>query len=228
MNKKKLVSSLKSNIKKKLTLRKNTSKFKEDSKDSEQEESEENKNNNKKNRLKVSFANLNEEDNEDIGTVIENMNFEKEHEKPGEKETNINKNDMIKKATFFFKNNQNIRTKRLEMGKKFSKTSDSMKKVGTRLSKDIKAAKWFAVVLFWFCVCWLPLHATNCLLVLNGISCVDCLPFFVLLSHLNSAINPILYALGNSKFSSAFKRIIGLKSKSESSENEAVSSRETD
>lgn len=77
------------------------------------------------------------------------------------------------------------------------------------LRRDIKAAKWFAVVIFFFAVSWLPIHIINCITVFQRKTCFACLIAAILLSHLNSAINPFFYALGNSKFRRAWRRLIG-------------------
>lgn len=78
--------------------------------------------------------------------------------------------------------------------------------------KEIRAAKWFAVVLTIFTVCWLPLHIMNCITVFSGrMLCADCVTFAALMSHVNSAVNPVLYAYSNSKFSAVFRRMLRLK-----------------
>ncbi len=72
---------------------------------------------------------------------------------------------------------------------------------------ETKAAKWLAVVMAFFAVCWLPLHIMNTVTLLTSQSCTACLYAAILLSHANSAINPILYAYGNSKFRQAFHKL---------------------
>nr|AXM42355.1 A2 [Hirudo verbana] len=86
------------------------------------------------------------------------------------------------------------------------------KSTGSKWSKDIKAAKWFSIVLLSFIISWIPLHILNCMTVINGIVNFELLTFAILLSHLNSAFNPVLYALGNKKFSIAIKKLLNLKS----------------
>ena len=85
------------------------------------------------------------------------------------------------------------------------------KKAESRFKREVKAAKSLAVVIGIFAFCWLPIH------ILNSISllCTDptCAYHYtilltaILLSHVNSAINPFLYAIGNSQFKIAFKRM---------------------
>jgi adenosine receptor A2b len=74
--------------------------------------------------------------------------------------------------------------------------------------KEIRAAKWFAIVLALFAFCWLPLHVMNLVTLLTGKTCIYCIIVAVMLSHANSAINPILYAYSNSKFYTAFRAML--------------------
>ncbi|XP_052418637.1 adenosine receptor A1-like [Carassius gibelio] len=75
--------------------------------------------------------------------------------------------------------------------------------------KELKLAKSLALVLFLFAVSWLPLHIMNCITLF----CPNCKkPMFliyiaILLSHGNSAVNPIVYAFRINKFRTAFHRI---------------------
>lgn len=75
--------------------------------------------------------------------------------------------------------------------------------------KELKLAKSLALVLFLFAISWLPLHILNCITLL----CPDCKkPIFliyiaILLTHGNSAVNPIVYAFRIKKFRNAFRKI---------------------
>ncbi|XP_030640638.1 adenosine receptor A1b [Chanos chanos] len=75
--------------------------------------------------------------------------------------------------------------------------------------KELKLAKSLALVLFLFAVSWLPLHIMNCITLF----CPSCQkPMFliyiaILLTHGNSAVNPIVYAFRIKKFRTAFQRI---------------------
>ena len=80
------------------------------------------------------------------------------------------------------------------------------------LKKEAKAARWFAFVLLLFSICWLPLHIQNMITLLAGKTNFPTLQASILLSHLNSALNPILYAFANSKFKTAFQNIFGCRS----------------
>ncbi|KAG7472595.1 hypothetical protein MATL_G00110480 [Megalops atlanticus] len=75
--------------------------------------------------------------------------------------------------------------------------------------KELKLAKSLALVLFLFAVSWLPLHILNCITLF----CPSCQkPMFliyiaILLTHGNSAVNPIVYAFRIKKFRTAFLKI---------------------
>ncbi|XP_071781790.2 adenosine receptor A1-like [Centroberyx gerrardi] len=65
-----------------------------------------------------------------------------------------------------------------------------------RTRQEIRKATSLFLVLFLFMVCWIPIHCINCVLLL----CPKCpVPMSltlgaILLSHANSALNPLLYA----------------------------------
>ncbi|XP_046896196.1 adenosine receptor A1b [Hypomesus transpacificus] len=75
--------------------------------------------------------------------------------------------------------------------------------------KELKLAKSLALVLFLFAISWLPLHILNCITLF----CPAChKPMFllyiaILLTHGNSAVNPIVYAFRIKKFRTAFLKI---------------------
>ncbi|XP_038553151.1 adenosine receptor A1 [Micropterus salmoides] len=62
--------------------------------------------------------------------------------------------------------------------------------------KELKLAKSLALVVFLFAVCWLPIHIMNCI----NFFCPKCyIPKFamyvgIFMSHVNSALNPMVYA----------------------------------
>ncbi|XP_030633605.1 adenosine receptor A1-like [Chanos chanos] len=75
--------------------------------------------------------------------------------------------------------------------------------------KELKLAKSLALVLFLFAISWLPLHILNCITLF----CPNCQkPMYliyiaILLTHGNSAVNPIVYAFRIKKFRTAFVKI---------------------
>uniref|UniRef100_A0A665W9D6 Adenosine receptor A1 n=1 Tax=Echeneis naucrates TaxID=173247 RepID=A0A665W9D6_ECHNA len=74
---------------------------------------------------------------------------------------------------------------------------------------ELKLAKSLALVLLLFAVSWLPLHILNCITLF----CPACdKPIFliyiaIILTHGNSAVNPIVYAFRIKKFRTAFWKI---------------------
>ncbi|CAN9511907.1 unnamed protein product [Ophioblennius macclurei] len=68
--------------------------------------------------------------------------------------------------------------------------------------KELKLAKSLALVVFLFAVCWLPIHIMNCI----NFFCPKChVPKFamyigIFMSHVNSALNPLVYAFRIKRF----------------------------
>ncbi|CAJ1050254.1 adenosine receptor A1 [Xyrichtys novacula] len=68
--------------------------------------------------------------------------------------------------------------------------------------KELKLAKSLALVVFLFVVCWLPIHIMNCI----DFFCPEChVPKFatyvgIFMSHVNSALNPLVYAFRIKRF----------------------------
>ncbi|XP_041351131.1 adenosine receptor A2b-like [Gigantopelta aegis] len=88
-----------------------------------------------------------------------------------------------------------------------------------KFMKEIKAAKSLAIVLGLFTICWLPIHLANTVNHLCGSGCGVPYPFIVaaiLISHANSVFNPFLYAYGNTRFMSEFKKMLCLFKESDS------------
>ncbi|XP_056157525.1 adenosine receptor A2b-like [Lampris incognitus] len=75
-------------------------------------------------------------------------------------------------------------------------TSSGDPKPTLRTRQELRTATSLFLVLFLFIVCWMPIHCINCVLLL----CPKCpVPapltlVAILLSHANSALNPLLYA----------------------------------
>lgn len=68
--------------------------------------------------------------------------------------------------------------------------------------KELKLAKSLALVVFLFAVCWLPIHIMNCI----SFFCSECyIPKYaiyvgIFMSHVNSALNPMVYAFRIKRF----------------------------
>uniref|UniRef100_A0A8C5MKR7 G-protein coupled receptors family 1 profile domain-containing protein n=1 Tax=Leptobrachium leishanense TaxID=445787 RepID=A0A8C5MKR7_9ANUR len=91
----------------------------------------------------------------------------------------------------------------------------STQSTGNRIfyGKEYKTAKSLALVLLLFALSWLPLSILNCISLFDPGSTIS--PAFqpilflaILLSHANSAMNPITYAFKIKKFKEAYIKII--------------------
>ena len=76
------------------------------------------------------------------------------------------------------------------------------------LRKELKAAAKFGIVIGAFAIAWLPLEIMNATSIWFSQTCLTCVYLGVWLSHLNSAINPFIYAYGNSHMRIALKNTI--------------------
>ncbi|KAL4622466.1 adenosine receptor A1-like [Arapaima gigas] len=92
-----------------------------------------------------------------------------------------------------------------QLGKRAEATSDT----GKYYNKELKLAKSLALVVLLFALCWLPLHIMNCVAffcpeyeVPKGSMYVG-----IFLSHVNSAINPLVYAFRIERFRGTLVKI---------------------
>ncbi|XP_068454576.1 adenosine receptor A1b [Clinocottus analis] len=75
--------------------------------------------------------------------------------------------------------------------------------------KELNLAKSLALVLFLFAISWLPLHIINCITLFcpEYEKPIVLIYIAILLTHGNSAVNPIIYAFRIKKFRTAFRKI---------------------
>ncbi|XP_051023624.1 adenosine receptor A2b [Acomys russatus] len=82
----------------------------------------------------------------------------------------------------------------------------------TTLQREIHAAKSLAMIVGIFALCWLPVHAINCVTLFHPTLANNkpkwLINVAILLSHANSVVNPIVYAYRNRDFRYTFHRII--------------------
>ena len=76
------------------------------------------------------------------------------------------------------------------------------------VKKEMKAARKFALVIGLFALCWIPLEMMNAISLWTGKTCLPCVYIAVWLSHLNSALNPLLYAYGSTAVRKAMLRTL--------------------
>lgn len=94
------------------------------------------------------------------------------------------------------------------------KSSKADKKSVTALKKESRAAKRIFVVLLLFASSWLPINILNSITLFTSKVYIELLTVAILLSHANSCMNPLVYALINSKFNAAFKKSLGIRKSS--------------
>ncbi|KAM9728732.1 LOW QUALITY PROTEIN: adenosine receptor A2b [Menidia menidia] len=78
------------------------------------------------------------------------------------------------------------------------------------LQKEIRAAKSLSIIVGLFAVCWLPVHILNCFtLFYQELHKPDVVMYVaIILSHANSAVNPIIYAYRIQDFRNTFRKIL--------------------
>lgn len=78
------------------------------------------------------------------------------------------------------------------------------------LQREIRAAKSLSIIVGLFAICWLPVHILNCLtLFYKDLQKPDIVMYVaIILSHANSAVNPIIYAYRIQDFRSTFRKIL--------------------
>ncbi|XP_063706461.1 D(1A) dopamine receptor-like [Culicoides brevitarsis] len=89
--------------------------------------------------------------------------------------------------------------------------------LGAAQKREVKATQNLSIIVLFFMICWMPLYTINCINAFCSM-CLDDVKltnFCIILSHLNSALNPILYAYHLRDFRKALKtsmmRLCGMK-----------------
>lgn len=78
------------------------------------------------------------------------------------------------------------------------------------LQKEIRAAKSLSIIVGLFALCWLPVHILNCLtLFYRELKKPEQVMYIaIIMSHANSAVNPIIYAYRIQDFRNTFRKIL--------------------
>lgn len=91
--------------------------------------------------------------------------------------------------------------------KGFASGGTMIRMLGVQQTNEVKATQNLAIIVLFFMICWIPLYTINCILAfrpdfyVNETFMLCC----IILSHLNSAGNPILYAYHLKDFRAALK-----------------------
>ncbi|NP_001308587.1 uncharacterized LOC103314255 [Tribolium castaneum] len=82
-----------------------------------------------------------------------------------------------------------------------------LRMLGAAQKREVKATQNLAIIVLFFMICWIPLYTINCILAFCNDCKVDSTFMFscIILSHLNSAGNPLLYAYHLRDFRAALK-----------------------
>lgn len=82
--------------------------------------------------------------------------------------------------------------------------------LGAAQKREVKATQNLSIIVLFFMICWIPLYTINCIKAFCPACHIDATwtDFCIILSHLNSAVNPLLYAYHLRDFRAALKSLI--------------------
>ncbi|XP_059057135.1 adenosine receptor A3 [Achroia grisella] len=82
--------------------------------------------------------------------------------------------------------------------------------LGPTQKREVKATQNLAIIVFFFILCWIPLYTVNAIKAfVPDLNIPNPVTYFcIIFSHLNSAINPLLYAYHLKDFRAALKGLI--------------------
>uniref|UniRef100_A0A2H8TV23 Adenosine receptor A2a n=2 Tax=Melanaphis sacchari TaxID=742174 RepID=A0A2H8TV23_9HEMI len=98
----------------------------------------------------------------------------------------------------------------LNGGQRGGNSPTKLRVLGAARKSEVKATQNLSIIVAFFAVCWMPLYTINCVQAF----CDDCpvpeslLHGCIILSHLNSAGNPLLYAYHLKDFRNAFRSLL--------------------
>ena len=82
--------------------------------------------------------------------------------------------------------------------------------LGAAQKREVKATQNLSIIVLFFMICWIPLYTINCIKAFCPMCYIHprITYFSIVLSHLNSAVNPLLYAYHLKDFRAAMKNFI--------------------
>lgn len=89
-------------------------------------------------------------------------------------------------------------------------TGTMLRLLGAARKREVKATQNLSRIVIFFIICWFPLYTINCIMAF----CQKCrvhdvlMNFCIILSHLNSAGNPLIYAYHLKDFRAALKNFM--------------------
>ncbi|KMQ84113.1 adenosine receptor a2b [Lasius niger] len=98
----------------------------------------------------------------------------------------------------------------LRLGGNHQTTGTMLRVFGAARKREIKATQNLSRIVLFFIVCWFPLYTINCVMAF----CPKCevndllMNFCIILSHINSVGNPLLYAYHLKDFRIALKNFV--------------------
>eukprot|EP00102_Acyrthosiphon_pisum_P025371 XP_016662581.1 PREDICTED: adenosine receptor A2a-like isoform X2 [Acyrthosiphon pisum] len=98
----------------------------------------------------------------------------------------------------------------LNGGQRGGNSPTKLRVLGAARKSEVKATQNLSIIVAFFAVCWMPLYTINCVQAF----CDECpvptsfMHGCIVLSHLNSAGNPLLYAYHLKDFRNAFKSLL--------------------
>lgn len=103
----------------------------------------------------------------------------------------------------------------LNGGQRGGNSPTKLRVLGAARKSEVKATQNLSIIVAFFAVCWMPLYTINCVQAFCGECPVPAslIHACIILSHLNSAGNPLLYAYHLKDFRNAFKSLLTCKSR---------------
>lgn len=98
----------------------------------------------------------------------------------------------------------------VEGGRRVPGGGTMLRVLGAAQKREVKATQNLAIIVFFFIICWIPLYTINAIKAfMPELDIPNPLTYVcIIVSHLNSAINPLLYAYHLKDFRAALKGLL--------------------